>query len=108
MTAVLWLLGGSFLGAKSSTFRQGVLIEAQAEVAHDATLSLRRVKAPVLVIVGGNDNFFPAGSAQEMADMMPTSTLKIYPGKGHDILNEKQFAQDVAAFIGAHPTPAAA
>jgi pimeloyl-ACP methyl ester carboxylesterase len=53
----------------------------------------------VLILIGGKDFYFEASSAEEMAAMIPGSRLKIYPGKGHEIMGEKAFAQDVAEFI---------
>lgn len=97
--AGLWLAGGSITYTMSRSFNRDVLIEADAELAHDSVESLKRITAPVLILVGGNDFYFSAESAQEMAAMIPSATLKIYPGKGHDILTEKRFAEDIAEFI---------
>ena len=103
VSAAMWLVGGSLFGSQSDTYKQDVLIEARAEVSHDSVESLKRIQVPVLILLGGNDFYFTSQSAEEMATMIPTSTLKIYPGKGHEIMNEKRFAQDVADFIAAHP-----
>jgi pimeloyl-ACP methyl ester carboxylesterase len=100
MRGVAWLLGGALLGIPSPTFRQDVLVEIQAELNHNVTESLRRIKIPVLILIGGNDYYFEADSAKEMAAIIPGARLKIYPGKGHEIMGEKEFAQDVAEFIG--------
>ena len=99
MRAVMWMIGNSVLGTQSSTFKQDVLIEAKAEVSHDSIESLKRIKIPVLILLGGNDFYFPAKSAEEMAALIPSSTLKIYPRKGHEIMDDKEFAQDIAEFI---------
>jgi pimeloyl-ACP methyl ester carboxylesterase len=104
-SAAMWLVGGALFGSRSDTFKQDVLIEAEAEVTHDSIESLKCITTPVLILLGGNDFYFTADSAQEMAAMIPTSTLKIYPGKGHEIMTDKRFAQDVAEFIAAHPPP---
>jgi pimeloyl-ACP methyl ester carboxylesterase len=103
MSAAMWLLGGSLFGAQPGTYQQDVLIEAKAEVTHDSLESLKRIQAPVLILVGGNDFYFTSQSAEELAAMIPNSTLKIYPGKGHEIMNERRFGQDIAEFIAAHP-----
>jgi len=100
MRGVVWLLGGALLGIPSPTFRQDVLVEIQAELNHNATESLKRIKIPILILIGGNDYYFEADSAKEMAAMIPGARLKIYPGRGHEIMGEKEFAQDVAKFIG--------
>jgi pimeloyl-ACP methyl ester carboxylesterase len=100
MRGVVWLLGGALLGIPSPTFRQDVQVEIQAELNHNATESLKRIKIPILILIGGNDYYFEADSAKEMAAMIPEARFKIYPGKGHEIMGEKEFAQDVAEFIG--------
>ena len=103
MSPILWLLGGAFMGEKSSTYQEDILIEAQAEMTFDSVDSLQRIKTPVLLLDGENDFYFQRGSAREMAAMIPTATLKIYPGKGHDIMSEKQFGEDIREFIVSHP-----
>jgi pimeloyl-ACP methyl ester carboxylesterase len=55
MRGVVWLLGGALLGIPSPTFRQDVQVEIQAELNHNATESLKRIKIPVLILIGGND-----------------------------------------------------
>lgn len=99
MQGAAYLLGGALLGIPSPTFQQDVLVEIKAELSHDPTESLKRIKIPVLILLGGNDYYFEASSAQEMAAMIPKARLKIYPGKGHEIMGEKEFARDVADFI---------
>ena len=98
-STVMWLIQSVFGGKRSATDKKDVLIEAEAEVSHDSIESLKRIKVPVLILIGGNDFYFLPSSAEEMAAMIPTSKLKIYPGKGHVIMTQKQFAQDVAEFI---------
>lgn len=99
MRGVAWLLGGALLGIPSPTYRQDVLVEIRAELNHDSTESLKRIKTPVLILIGGNDFYFEVDSAKEMAAMIPEARLKIYPGRGHEVMGEKEFAQDVAEFI---------
>ena len=103
MSPIMWLMGGSFMGEKSPTYKQDILIEAQAEVTFDSVESLKRIKTPVLLLDGENDFYFQHGSARKMAAMIPTATLKIYPGKGHDIMSEKQFGEDIREFIERNP-----
>ncbi len=99
MSALLWLMGPSFIGEKSSTYSQDVLLEAKAEKTADTVESLKRIKVPVLLLNGENDIYFQAGSAQEMAEMIPNATLILYPGKGHEISNESKFGADILEFI---------
>ena len=99
MSAAMWLMGPAYIGEKSSTYSQDVLIEARAEETFDPVKSLKRIKVPVLLLDGEKDIYFQAGSAQEMAAMIPHSTLILYPGKGHEISNEKRFGEDILEFI---------
>lgn len=99
MTALLWLAGGSMLGEPSGTFADDVLIEAEAELAHDATDSLKRIEVPALILCGDEDVYFPRRYVEEMAEMIEHATLKFYEGKGHTIVTDPQFARDVLEYI---------
>jgi pimeloyl-ACP methyl ester carboxylesterase len=104
MRAVLWMLGKPLLGPIGDTFRKDVLIEAEAEMTHDSTGSLKRIKAPVL-IVGGDDDFaFALSDLKEMAGLIETSTLKVYPAGHMTAFLNKRFVQDVRAFTGRAPS----
>lgn len=106
MSAMMWLMGPSYIGEKNSAYSQDVLIEARAEEIFDPVKSLKRIKVPVLLLDGEKDIYFQAGSAQEMAAMIPTSTLILYPGKGHEISNEERFGEDILEFIAKNQEPA--
>ncbi len=98
LAGVLWLAGKALLGPVDATFRQDVLIEAEAELAHDSAASLPRIQAPVLVVCGKDDFAFALKDVQEMASLIPQAVLKVYP-RGHStVFLEKQFAADVAEF----------
>ncbi|NMC47575.1 MAG: alpha/beta hydrolase [Chloroflexi bacterium] len=99
MSVMMWLLGPSYIGRKSSTYSRDVLIEAKAEETMDTVKSLKRIKVPVLLLDGEKDGYFQAGSAQEMAAMIPGATLILYPGKGHEISSEKRFGDDIMEFV---------
>jgi pimeloyl-ACP methyl ester carboxylesterase len=99
MSALMWLMGPAYLGEKSSTYSQDILIEARAEETFDPVNSLKRIKVPVLLLNGEKDLYFQAGSAREMAAMIPNATLILYPGKGHEISNENRFGKDILEFI---------
>ncbi|MFZ5909342.1 MAG: alpha/beta fold hydrolase [Chloroflexota bacterium] len=99
--AAFWLMGGILLGQKHETYENDVLVEAQAEVTHDALDSLARIKVPVLIICGGADVYFPREYVKEMAGLIQGASLKIYEGKGHvGALEDEAFAKDIFAFIG--------
>jgi pimeloyl-ACP methyl ester carboxylesterase len=107
LAAGLWAVGKPLFGPTvvpgsrtgiGETFRKDVLIEAQAELAHEATGSLKRIRVPVLIAGGQSDFAFPVRALQEMAALIPTSTLKIYPGGHFTAILDKRFAQDVREF----------
>lgn len=99
MSALMWLMGGSFVGRHGDTFNKDILFEARTEVEHDALESIKKISVPVLLLIGGEDFYFSVDSAREMASLIPSSTLKIYPGKGHEIMTEKQFGEDIKEFL---------
>ncbi len=103
MFAVMWVMGPAFIGEKSSTYSKDVLIEFKAEETFDSMDSLKRIKTPVLLLDGEKDIYFQAGSAKEMAEMIPNSTLIMYPGKGHEISDDEKFGEDILEFIAKNP-----
>lgn len=96
---LFWLLGGFVLGPQSDTFKKDVLIEAQAEVDHDATESLERIEVPVLALCGDRDFYFPLDHVREMVDRIEDATLKVYEGKGHNLTMDKRIAGDILDFV---------
>jgi pimeloyl-ACP methyl ester carboxylesterase len=99
---VLWLVGKPLLGKLDDTFRDDVIIEADAESNHDATEALKRIRVHVL-IVGGKDDFaFPVSYMEEMAELIPDATLKIYEGGHMTAFTDDRFAPDVREFTASH------
>jgi pimeloyl-ACP methyl ester carboxylesterase len=100
LSVVLWIFGKALIGPVNTTFRQDVLVEAQAEQAHDAIDSLRRISVPVLIVCGTDDFAFPLADVREMADLIAHSTLKVYE-RGHStVFLDPHFAGDVREFTG--------
>lgn len=83
---------------KGKTFSQDMLIEAKAEMEHGATTSLTKIKVPVLILCNDNDPYIPAHIVKEMGDMIPNSTVILYPNKGHAITDEN-YSKDILNFI---------
>jgi len=99
LSGILWLFGKSLLGPVDDTFRRDVLIEAQAEMMHDSIASLEKINVPILIVCGRDDFAFPLNYVEEMARLIPRSTLRIYE-RGHStVFLEKRFAQDVREFV---------
>lgn len=100
MSALLWLSGPSMLVDRGSeTFVEDILIEAEAELGHEATESLTRIEVPVLVLCGDEDFYFPLQYVQEMVEMIPRATFKAYAGQGHTIVTDTEFTQDVLDYV---------
>lgn len=58
---------------------------------------LHRISVPALVLWGENDRLFPATYASRWGELIPGSTVEIFPGCGHVIAMEK--AEQAAAAI---------
>ena len=98
MAGLLWLFGKPLLGKLDDTFRRDVVIEARAEVQHDATEALGRIAVPVLIVGGTEDFAFPVPALEEMHRLIPGSELKIYEGGHTAAFLDKRFVRDVAEF----------
>ena len=99
-----------FRGAHAS-FRSDVLVEAEAEMAVDARDILADISVPVLLIGGGEDQFFTRAVIEETARLIPDCTLQIYEGKDHlAAVSDERLPKDVFDFVARgprHPTGAA-
>jgi len=76
------------------------LTEAQAQEAFDSRAALPRIQAPVLLLCGDRDRFFPKDVIAETADLIPDCTLIWYEGQGHmKAASNKRVPHDVLAFV---------
>lgn len=99
LAGVLWTLGPTLMGPVKGSFRQDVLIEAEAELAHHADDSLRRINSPILVVCGRDDFAFSVADVKEMVSLIPTATLKVYDQGHSTVFLDKHFVEDVRAFV---------
>ena len=98
---IFWLMGGALLGQMHDAYKNDVMVEAQAELDHEAKDSLARIQVPVLIICGTADVYFPKEYIEEMAGLIAGSSLKLYEGKGHrGALDDEAFAKDIFEFTG--------
>ena len=95
----LFYIFGLFMKPKSDTFAQDILVEAKAEIEHNTKDRLSEIKKPTLILCGDKDYYMPLEFLKEMEELIPNATLKIYTGKGHNIVTSKKFSQDIAEFI---------
>lgn len=68
----------------------------------DHSARLAEISVPTLILCGGKDLFFTEAHQREMANAIPGSRVKIYPGVGHGVQWEKpeEFARDITDFLG--------
>lgn len=89
------LLGG--LGRPKSFER--FLIQVEACLTHDASAALGRIVCPTLVIGGTADGVVTGEASQELAALIPGSTLRLYEGLSHALYEEApDYLESVAAF----------
>lgn len=101
MRAVSWLFGPLMFPGGGDTFKRDMMIEAEAELAHDTGPSLAGLTVPVLLINGTADLYFPLPIVEETARLMGEHViLKLYEGRGHgNLIADKRFIPDVRNFI---------
>ncbi|WP_458781333.1 alpha/beta fold hydrolase [Arthrobacter sp. D3-16] len=65
-------------------------------------LDLGAIHVPTLILRGEQDDLLPQADHEVLADRIPGSVLKIYPGVGHVVLWEdpERVAEDTKAFLG--------
>jgi pimeloyl-ACP methyl ester carboxylesterase len=86
-------------GAHAS-FRDDVLIEAEAEMAFDAKAVLPDIGVPVLLVGGSEDQFFTRQAVEETARRIPDCDLVIYEGKDHlATVMDERLPRDVFEFV---------
>jgi len=78
----------------------GLLGHYQAILSHDALKRLDRIRCPTLIAVGSSDPVTPPVCANLMHDLIHGSTLRIYPGAPHRLLNfTAEFTADALSFL---------
>ena len=92
-------LGRSLLSGKN--FPPGdLLVETEAELSFDARSVLPRIDAPVMLLCGDRDRFFPQALVDETVRLIPDCTLVRYEGQGHmKVATSRRVAHDVLAFV---------
>jgi len=80
---------------------RGELVAAMTSVPSADDVSLAAIKAPTLVMQGGNDALVPRATAEDLAQKIAHARLVIYPDLGHTPHEENPAATatDVRAFL---------
>jgi acylglycerol lipase len=85
-------------------FHHATLRALQATWPEVATaLAEGRPELPILLVHGEDDPVVPVAVARSVADALPHTTLRVFPGDLHDVLNEhdRELVHDeVVAFVG--------
>ena len=77
-----------------------LLIEIEAEMSFDSRPALPRIEAPVVLLCGDRDRFFPIDVVEETVQLIPDCTLVRYEGQGHmKVATSRRVAHDVLAFV---------
>jgi 3-oxoadipate enol-lactonase len=63
-------------------------VEALLELSDEAAVGLGAINVPTLVLVGGADRLTPPADAEEVAALIPGSSLATIPGAGHGLMVE--------------------
>lgn len=65
---------------------------------------LARIRQPVCIIHGAEDEFFPVGIAQDMAAAIPDATLTVLPGQSHALIFRQPWrvAEIMVQFLAQH------
>lgn len=101
MKAFSGVVGGLMFKNEHPGFKQDLMVEAEAEVAHDTLDRLKDIQVPVLLICGDRDVYFSIQSLKMTAEAIKHAQLVVYEGKGHaGVLQDKRLPEDIARFIG--------
>ena len=97
--AFMMLFGTFVLGTPSDP--SDFLTTLEADLGHDTTGRLRELSAPILIIGGSEDPFFPEPLLRETAGKIPDAELRVYEGVGHGIPKERKrrYEDDALAFL---------
>ena len=88
----------SFVGRPRTYDR--FLANAQATLSFDAAADLPQIACPTLILGGEEDRIVGPAASRALADLIPHSTLHLYPGLGHAAYEEsKDFNERVFGFL---------
>jgi len=75
--------------------------QAQAAADHNSKATVRRIRAPTLVLAGACDLVNPPRFASELAELLPQARLEILPDIGHmpHIEDKNRFRQSLEHFL---------
>ena len=93
------VIGRSLFAGRLDCPPDDILVESRAEEAFDSRAVLPRIQAPILLICGDRDRFFPRDVVEETAKLIPACTLLWYKGSHLRAGSSSRVAYDVLAFV---------
>jgi len=77
------------------------IVSMEACIQHDARERLRDIQAPALIIGGKNDVLIPESFSRELAELIPSATLRLIENGGHGLYeeNKREFDSAVIDFV---------
>lgn len=89
-------------GGTHKYFASDVLVEVDAEPGFNSREVLPKITAPVLLIAGDRDIYFPEEVTRETHQLIPNCTLRMYENTNHMTAGgDKRIAADMLEFISA-------
>lgn len=81
--------------------REAFFRQLAACLAHDTADRLGGIRVPALVMTGDDDPLVPAQNSLILKELLPASTLSVFPGRRHCFFIEEaaRFNREVEAFI---------
>ena len=72
----------------------------RAEDGFDLATCPQPIQAPTLIVAGGRDRFYSAHLVTETAALIPNSTLRSFPRRGHmSVANDRRARATIAGFL---------
>jgi pimeloyl-ACP methyl ester carboxylesterase len=102
--ALGWLAGPRVLAAGDDLADMATTIEA--EDAFDLASSRSPIRAPTLILAGGEDRFYSPELFAETARLIPRSRLRVFEGRGHlTASRHPEWAPEIDRFIAEGRVP---
>ena len=87
-------------GSLDAPSKLGLLGHYEAILGHEIRSHLSEIQCPTFIAVGSSDPVTPSSYAQYLHERIAGSTIRVYPGAPHRLLNfTPQFTSDAYAFL---------
>jgi pimeloyl-ACP methyl ester carboxylesterase len=94
-----WLVGPRLLAGGDDLSDMATTIEAEDDF--DLALCAQPIRAPTLILVGGDDRFYSRELFAETAALIPGSRLRVFDGRGHiTVTMHPEWGGEIERFLG--------